>query len=79
MRLVVAAMRELVDELHHELGKRPYTNGELINKLQKIMPEKDYRGMGEDSLKRSFWSANLARDYELKRGGSLGESETPQT
>jgi hypothetical protein len=64
MRLVIAAMRELVNELHDEIGKRHYTDGELIEKLQEIMPQKNYRGMGEDSLKRSFASATSARNFE---------------
>lgn len=67
MRLVISAMHEMIYELRAELGKKLRNDEHLIEELQKILPEKTYRGMSEDSLKKSFAAASSWRDFVKKR------------
>lgn len=67
MRLIISAMHEMIYELRAELGKKLRNDEHLIEELQKILPEKTYRGMSEDSLKKSFAAASSWRDFVKKR------------
>jgi hypothetical protein len=62
MRMIIAAMLELIEELSTKVRDRKYTHKEIREKLQARCPESFYKGMGmsEDSIKKSFAAATEA-------------------